>query len=99
MGKKDRRAPRTAVVTLRDLPGTRVMFWLVQDCPYCGASHLHPAGNLRTADPAETLGERPAPCDPARLYVLSLPPRPQKKRGKEARRRERRAGRTNDWDE
>ena len=92
MGKKDRRTPQPAFVTLRDLPGTRVMFWVVGECPYCGERHLHPAGNLRTADPGERLGEVPAPCDPERLYDLQLPPRPQRKKGKEARKKERRKG-------
>lgn len=99
MGKKDRHTPRTAFVTLRDLPGTRVMFWLVTDCPYCGGQHLHPAGNLRSADPSDTLGEHAASCNPERRYVLTLPPRPARKRGKEARRKERRAGRISDLDE
>lgn len=97
MGKKDRRnaAPALAFVTLRDLPGTRVLFWVVDSCPYCGERHLHVAGNMRSAeaDPGETLGEHPAPCDPTRPDVLSLPPRPKKKRGKQERRRERHAAR------
>lgn len=99
MGKKDRSLPRTAFVTLRDLPGTRVLFWVVDDCPYCGERHLHVAGNLRTADPGESLGEYPAPCDPARTYELALAPKPKKKQGKEARRRERREGKRQDLDE
>jgi hypothetical protein len=99
MGKKDRRTLRTAFVTLRDMPGTRVMFWVVDDCPYCGERHLHLAGNLRSADPGETLGEYPAPCDPARSYELALPPRPKRKQGKEARRKARREGRSEVLDE
>lgn len=97
MGKKDRRTPQPAYVTLRDLPGTRVMFWLVEQCPYCGERHLHPAGHLRTADPSDTLGEVPAPCDPGRPYELLLPPKPKRKGGKDARRKARRAGKT-EWD-
>ncbi|WP_221088978.1 hypothetical protein [Deinococcus aquaedulcis] len=99
MAKKDRRSPQPAFVTLRDMPGTRVMFWVVDSCPYCGERHLHVAGNLRTADPGETLGEVPAPCQPERPYVLSLPPRPKRKGGKEERRRERRENKRDDWDE
>jgi hypothetical protein len=92
MGKKDRHTPRMAFVTLRDLPGTRIMFWVVDECPYCGERHLHPAGNLRTADPSDRLGEVPAVCDPTRVYELALPPRPKKKAGKTERRRERQGG-------
>ena len=92
MGKKERLANhRTAFVTLRDMPGTRVMFWVVEHCPYCGEQHAHLAGNLRSADPGETLGEHKAPCDPARTYLLELPPRPRKKKGKRSRR--------TDWEE
>lgn len=99
MGKRDRPGPRPAYVTLRDLPGTRVMFWVVEACPYCGGQHLHPAGNLRTADPGERLGEQPAPCDPDRTYDLLLPPRPKKKNARQERRKERRAGKLRDWDD
>jgi len=99
MGKRDRTAPRTAFVTLRDLPGTRVMFWVVSECPYCTGQHLHPAGNLRTADPSERLGEQPAPCDLTRTYELALAPRPKKKNGKQERRRARREGKLPEWDE
>lgn len=99
MGKRDRNAVRTAYVTPRDLPGTRVMFWVVDECPYCGERHFHPAGNLRTADPSEKLGEQPAMCDPTRTYELLLPPRPKKKTGKPERRKERRAGKLDDWDD
>lgn len=93
MSKKSRRTVQPAYVTLRDLPGTRVMFWVVDACPYCGERHLHPAGNLRSADPGERLGEVAAPCDPERRYDLQLPPKPQRKKGKEARRKARRGGR------
>ncbi|WP_034387115.1 hypothetical protein [Deinococcus sp. YIM 77859] len=99
MGKRDRRGLRPAFVTLRDLPGTRVMFWVVEHCPYCGGQHVHPAGNLRTADPGERLGEQPAPCEPGRTYDLTLPPRPKKKNSiRQERRRERRAGKVSDWE-
>ncbi len=63
------------------MPGTRVMFWAVEHCPYCGEMHLHLAGNLRSADPGDTLGEQAAPCDPSRTYDLTLAPRPKKKKG------------------
>lgn len=87
MGKKDR-SIQPAIVTLRDMPGTRVMFWAVESCPYCGETHLHLAGNLRSADPSDSLGEQPAPCDPTRPYVLTLAPRPQRnKKGKKGRKR------------
>ncbi|MFC3859264.1 hypothetical protein ACFOPQ_00565 [Deinococcus antarcticus] len=68
------------------MPGTRVMFWVVNACPYCGEQHLHLAGNLRSADPGDTLGEQVAPCDPEKVYELMLPPRPRKKKGKRGRR-------------
>lgn len=99
MGKRDRHAVRTAYVTLRDLPGSRVMFWVVDECPYCGGRHFHPAGNLRTADPGERLGEQPAMCDPSLTYELTLPPRPKKKNGKQERRKERREGKRDGLDE
>lgn len=97
--KGDRNAVQTAFVTLRDLPGTRVMFWVVGECPYCGGRHVHPAGNLRTADPGERLGEQTAACDQARTYELLLPPRPGKKAGKDGKRRERREGKLRAWDD
>lgn len=87
--KKDRHQPRPAFVTLRDIPGTRVMFWVVDECPYCGERHLHIAGNLRTADPGESLGEYPAPCQPDRMYELTLPPRPRKEKGRRKTKRSR----------
>ena len=99
MGKRDRHAVRTAYVTLRDLPGSRVMFWVVDECPFCGSRHFHPAGNLRTADPSERLGEQPAMCDPSLTYELALPPRPKKKNGKQERRKERREGKRDGLDE
>lgn len=99
MGKKDRQGTRMAFVTLRDMPGTRVMFWVVDECPYCGKRHLHLAGNLRQADPGETLGEHAAPCRPDRSYELTLPPRPKRKGSKEERRRARRAGAPSDLED
>ena len=99
MAKKDRRSPQPAFVTLRDMPGTRVMFWVVDACPYCGERHAHVIGNLRTADPVDALGEIPAPCQPERLYVLSLPPKPKRKGGKEGRRRARRDGKREELDD
>lgn len=92
MGKKDRNTPRLAYASLRDMPGTRVMFWVVDACPYCGERHMHVAGNLRTADPGESLGEYAAPCDPSRVYEVTLTPRPKRKQGKETRRKARREG-------
>lgn len=91
MGKKARLANHlTATVDLRDMPGTRVMFWVVQHCPYCGEQHMHLAGNLRSADPGDTLGEQVAPCNPEKVYQLTLPP-VKKKKGKRKRR--------TDWDD
>ncbi|UID69220.1 hypothetical protein DRO_0212 [Deinococcus radiodurans R1 = ATCC 13939 = DSM 20539] len=81
MGKKDRLTTRPAFVTLRDLPGTRVMFWVVGECPYCGERHLHPAGNLRTADPGERLGEVPAPATRSASTTCNSP-KPQRKRAR-----------------
>ena len=98
MAKQDRRTPQQAFVTLRDMPGTRVMFWVVDACPYCGERHLHVAGNIRS-DPGESLGEHPAPCQPDRTYELALPPQPKKKGGKDARRKARRDAKTDAWDE
>ncbi|MDP9763890.1 hypothetical protein [Deinococcus enclensis] len=92
MGKKARlsdRTPQPAFVTLRDLPGTRVVFWMVSECPYCAGQHLHVAGNLRNTETEVVLGEVPAPCDMERTYVLSLPPRPKKRKGRRSERRER----------
>ena len=98
-GKNRQGAVPQASVTLRELPGTRIAFWVVGACPWCGGQHFHPAGNSRD-DPAERLGEVPAPCDPARRYTLSLPPRPQSRGGKRAqKRRERREGRRLDDDD
>lgn len=85
-GKKVRANHLPAVVELRDMPGTQVMFWVVQECPYCAGQHLHLAGNLRSADPGDTLGEQVAACDPERVYELMLPPRQKKKKGKRSRR-------------
>jgi hypothetical protein len=99
VAKGNRNGVQTAFVTLRDLPGTRLMFWVVDECPYCAGRHLHPAGNLRTADPGERLGEQVAACDPARTYELLLPSRPKKKAGKGEKRREQRTGKLGGWDE
>ncbi|UBV41802.1 hypothetical protein LAJ19_09080 [Deinococcus taeanensis] len=90
MGKKDRRSPQLAFVTLRDMPGTRVMFWVVDTCPYCAERHVHVIGNLRTAEPVDALGEIPAPCQPERTYILSLPPKSKRKGSKDERRKARR---------
>ena len=40
-----------------------------------------------------------APCQPDRLYVLSLPPKPKRKGGKEERRRARRDGKREELDD
>ncbi len=97
MGKKERQNNLPAFVTLRDMPGTQVMFWVVDDCPYCGERHLHLAGNLRSADPSDTLGQQPAVCDPERTYELTLPPRPRKKKTKAERRAGKRSEAEDEW--
>lgn len=82
-----------AFAALRQMPGTRVWFWVVDSCPLCGGSHVHPAGGPRD-DPEERLGEVAAPCQAGATYRLSLPPKPLARGGKRARhKRERRAGR------
>ena len=97
-GKKALPVNPMAWVSLREMPGTRVAFWAVQECPFCGAQHFHLAG-ARGSEPEERLGETRAPCQSAtgqadRIYTLSLPPRVQTKGGKRAQqRRERRDSR------
>ena len=93
--KKGRAAPVTPTVftDLLEMPGTRVLFWAVGECPYCGSKHYHPAGVLSATllagraetDPADRLGETQAPCGNG-PYILALPPRPLRKKGKRARR-------------
>jgi hypothetical protein len=78
--------PQEVYVDLMLMPGTKVLFWAVGECPYCGARHYHPAGTERD-DPGERLGEVQAPCGNG-MYILALPPRPLKKKGKKAKRRE-----------
>jgi len=77
-------------VELLNMPGTKVLFWAVGECPYCGARHYHPAGTERD-DPGERLGEVQAPCGLG-AYILALPPRPLRKKSKKARRR-------SDWED
>ncbi|WP_425147074.1 hypothetical protein [Deinococcus sp.] len=86
MAKKSRPSAvtPTVYVQLLPMPGTRVLFWAVGECPYCAARHYHPAGTVRD-DPGERLGEVQAPCGGG-AYVLALQPRPPRKKGKKARR-------------
>jgi len=92
-GKKALVVNPQAWVTLREMPGTRVMFWVVESCPYCAKQHFHLAGK-RDDDPEERLGEVKAPCQGEHTYTLNLPPRAQTKGGKRAQqRRERRENR------
>ncbi|ADV66458.1 hypothetical protein [Deinococcus maricopensis] len=96
------RAP-VAPVTLREMPGTRVLLWVVDPCPYCAGTHFHPAGRGDLAEAQLRLGEVPAACDAGRLYTLQVPPKPKRTRGKEERRRARREARrkmdddSDDW--
>lgn len=96
--KRRANLPPIAYADLRDLPGTRLMFWVVDPCPLCGSRHIHPAGHLRD-DPRERLGEVAAPCEPGREYVLTVPPRPRKTDRKGERRKARRQGGRSDWDD
>ena len=88
VAKKHRQpsAPPETYVQLLPMPGTRVLFWAVGECPYCEGRHYHAAGTERD-DPTERLGEVQAGCGGG-PYVLALPPRPARKKGKKARRRE-----------
>ena len=86
------RAP-VAPVTLRDLPGTRVLLWVVEPCPFCAGTHFHPAGRADLAEAQLRLGEAPAACDATRVYTLQVPPKPKRTRGKDERRKARRAAR------
>ena len=88
MAKKHRQpsAPQEVYVDLLNMPGTKVLFWGVGECPYCGARHYHPAGTERD-DPGERLGEAQAPCGNG-SYILALQPRPPRKKGKKAKRRD-----------
>lgn len=67
------------------MPGTRVLFWAVGECPFCGAKHYHAAGTERD-DPGERLGEVQSGCGVG-AYILALPPRSLRKKGKKGKRR------------
>ncbi|WP_293911886.1 hypothetical protein [Deinococcus sp.] len=86
-------------VSFRELPGTRVGFWIVAPCPHCAQTHFHPAGSGQ-ADPLERLGEVEARCGLGR-YVMGLPPRPRSKKERKAvnKRGRRVGGESDDWDE
>ncbi len=88
MAKKHRQpsAPQEVYVDLLNMPGTKVLFWAVGECPFCGARHYHPAGTERD-DPGERLGEAQAPCGNG-AYILALQPRPLRKKGKKGKRRD-----------
>ncbi|WP_407538760.1 hypothetical protein Q0M94_11310 [Deinococcus radiomollis] len=88
MAKKNRQpsAPQEVYVDLMLMPGTKVLFWAVAECPYCEARHYHPAGTER-GDPGERLGEVQAPCGNG-PYILALQPRPLRKKGKKGKRRD-----------
>lgn len=83
---------KLAYADLRDIPGTRVLVWAVENCPLCGKSHYHSAGSLRD-DPRAKLGEVAAPCNPERQYVLVQAPKPRKANAK------RRKGKRDRWDD
>lgn len=90
--KKARRAsstPPLAFARLAAFPGTRVVAWVVDACPYCGARHFHSAGGFKE-DPKERLGETKAPCQETAPYVIVEPPRPRKEHRKAKRKQERR---------
>lgn len=87
MAKKHRppAVPPPAIATLLPMPGTRVLFWAVGECPYCSGRHYHPAGT-EAGNPGERLGEVASPCGNG-PYVLTLPLRPARKKGKRSRQR------------
>lgn len=91
MAKKNRipAGPPTIAADLMTMPGTRLNFWAVSECPYCTQRHYHLAGGP-LADPRERLGEVTAPCGEGN-YILTLPARKARK-GKKGARRDR-------WDE
>ena len=71
MAKKHRQpsAPQDVYVDLLLMPGTRVLFWAVGECPFCGAKHYHAAGTERD-DPGERLGEVQSGCGGG-AYILA----------------------------
>ncbi|AWN22846.1 hypothetical protein DKM44_06075 [Deinococcus irradiatisoli] len=88
----------SVAVSFRELPGTRVGFWVVASCPFCAATHFHPAGAGKT-DPMEKLGEVEARCGQGR-YVIGLPPKPKRKKERRAEnKRARKSGRDVLWDD
>lgn len=68
------------------MPNTKILFWSVGQCPFCDGRHVHLAGNERD-DPLRRLGEVASPCGNG-PYVLAMPPKPAKKKGKKSRRKE-----------
>jgi hypothetical protein len=86
-------------VTYRELPGTRVGFWVLAVCPFCAQTHFHSAGKGND-DPMERLGEVEARCGQGR-YIIGLPPRPRsKKERKAANKRGRKFGAiSEEWEE
>jgi hypothetical protein len=88
VSKKNRvpAGPPPVPADLMTMPGTRLNFWAVGECPYCSQRHYHLAGGP-LADPRERLGEVSAPCGEGQ-YVLTLPVRKARK-GKKGARRER----------
>lgn len=85
-------------VTFRELPGTRVGFWVVPICPFCSATHFHPAGAGKT-DPLQKLGEVAARCGEGR-YIIGLAPKSKRKKERRAEnKRARKAGSGDAWDD
>ncbi len=84
-------------VSFRELPGTRVGFWVVASCPFCGAQHFHSAG-AGTADPFEKLGEVEARCGQGR-YIIGLPPKPKRKKERRAENKRARKAERAAWDD
>ncbi|PYE56683.1 hypothetical protein DES52_101488 [Deinococcus yavapaiensis KR-236] len=98
--KKARRASPTplAFARLAAFPGTRVLAWVVDECPYCGARHFHSTGGAKE-DPKDRLVEVKAPCQEAGEYVLAEPPKQRKGNRQAKRKQERRQAKSTPLDD
>jgi len=54
-------AMRSGVVGARLARGEMIYMWVVDECPYCGNKHSHPAGDA-TGDPHRYLGWKKPAC-------------------------------------